>query len=59
MEFPADATQAMLAFLSRWLAEDEVRSWGFRNAAASEDRNQENHPAPHLPGSSGWAPVIA
>jgi hypothetical protein len=27
MEFPADATQAMLAFLSRWLAEDEVRSW--------------------------------
>ncbi|MDR3673210.1 MAG: hypothetical protein P4L36_20360 [Holophaga sp.] len=27
MEFPADATRAIIAFLSRWLAEEEVRSW--------------------------------
>jgi hypothetical protein len=27
MEFPADATRAMVAFLSHWLAEEEVRSW--------------------------------
>ena len=43
MEFPADPSRAMVAFLSHWLPEEEVRSWlracaGF---AASEPEASE------------------